>query len=128
MFELANSYYAEAAEHEASLVCLLLIDRTGCRWAAEVEADSLLDPLWRLLLKRLQADCWRSVEQLTIGLDRGERLQIAAKIACLYTLRPKVFKWNLRWHIAEIQRLRALRDEFAKSIDFVFEHAESLAV
>lgn len=122
-WQLPTEHYSQALEHEASLVCLLLIDRKLVR-LVDLSPDDFVDiVLWKTVYQRLRLDCFASLESLLSGVEDHAARTIADAIRNHWNGFPRVFRWNFDWHVESIRKLADLRRRFIEALDFVMEYA-----
>lgn len=122
-WQLPTEHYQQALQHEASLVCLMLIDRKAVRLVDVSEEDFIDWMLWKVIYTRLKADCFTSISALLSETEDHAARTVADSIQSYHNGAPRVFAWNLQWHCEEVTRLATVRREFMQAIDFVLEHA-----
>ena len=114
----------QAIEHERSLVALLLIDRKSIRTISpELTKDHFLDSFFGEVFDRFSKNHWLPLEELLAETEPHAARTIADSIQGPDG-RPRVFRWNLKWHESEIFRLSAIREKFEASLSFLAKYGE----
>jgi len=121
--ELPTEHYKTAIEHEAGMVCCLLIDRRMCRFATASPED-FVDLFWADVYRRLLSDHWMGLAELLKDTEEHSARTICDAMQDPFTGAPRVFLWNFDFHQSEVVRLRQVRREFLRAADFVLEHGD----
>lgn len=114
--------------HEGCAVACVLIDRKLSR-KLRLRPEHVVDLFWRDILAALLADPWLPLETIvSLAHEPYAARTIADRIRCPIVGWERMFLWNFDWHQREVLRLHRVREEFIRSVDFIYEHCEGTNV
>lgn len=125
LMNLPDRHFRLAMEHEEGLTAICLADRKSIRLTEQITPEMFIDPFTQTIFEVIKDDPFASLTKV-VSAARKHEVSPQRRIANWYrspiTAAPKLFPWNLHWHITELIRLHGIRVKFQKSLNYLLKH------